>query len=102
MVTASQVAVAPSYIEAFATSMPVQHGRPGSGTRTDIAACPCVTSGLVRRVGSEELAALDQVIDRGRDVVTVGAGAYEAGAGSGAEILRGQRAQVALDLRARS
>ncbi len=33
---------------------------------------------LVGRVGGEELAALDQVIDRGRDMVPIGAGAQEA------------------------
>ncbi len=51
---------------------------------------------LVRRVGSEEFAALDQVVDRGWDVVTIGAGAEEAGARPGAEILRRQSRHVAL------
>ena len=55
---------------------------------------PLAGFGLVRRVGGEELAAQDQVVDRARDVVVVGAGAEEAHVGIGVGVLRRERAHV--------
>src|SRR6185503_20625399 len=54
---------------------------------------------LVRRVGREELPAQDQVIDRARYVMVVGAAAEEAHGGLGIGVLRRERAQVAHQLR---
>ena len=54
--------------------------------------------GLVGRVGGEELAALDEVVDRRRHVMAIGAGAEEARRPAGAEIPGGECPDAALDL----
>jgi len=53
---------------------------------------------LVGRVGGQELAALDQAVDRGRHVMAIGAGAEEARHRSSRDIARGQTRQGPFDL----
>ena len=53
---------------------------------------------LIGRVGGQELAALDQMVDRGGYMVAIGAGAQEAGHGGATHVLRGHGADGALDL----
>src|SRR5512139_300517 len=53
--------------------------------------------GLVGRVAGQELAALDQVIDRGGDVMPVGAAAEEERPLARSEIAPRERAELALD-----
>ena len=56
---------------------------------------PLARLGLVRRVCREELAARDQVVDRARDVMVVGAGAHEAGVLVGVGVPLGEGLHVA-------
>ena len=55
---------------------------------------PLARLGLIRRVGGEEFATQDQMVDRARDRVIVGAPAQEAGEVIRVGVLRGQPAQV--------
>ena len=77
IITASAAPVDPSYIEAFAISMPVSSQIIVWNSKI---ACsvPCVISGLVRRVRGQKLAALHQRIDHHRPIVPVRAGAQKA------------------------
>ena len=52
---------------------------------------------LIRRVRGQELAALDQVIDRGRDMMAIGPGPQEARHAAGGNVLRGHRRDRPLD-----
>ena len=60
--------------------------------------CPLRQLGLVRGVGGQELAALDQVIDRGRHVMAIAAGAEKERHHAGNRIFRRHRAEAPLDL----
>ena len=53
--------------------------------------------GLVGRVAGQELAALDEMIDAGRNMVAIGAAAEEEGHVAGGDIAPRQRAELALD-----
>ena len=53
--------------------------------------------GLIRGISGQELAALDQVIDRGRDVMPVGPRPEEERCSPGTQVLPRQRAHVPLD-----
>ena len=53
--------------------------------------------GLVGRVAGQELAALDEMIDAGRDVVAIGAAAEEEGHLAGDHVAPGKAAQMPLD-----
>ena len=74
---ASQHAVEPSYIEALATSQPSRRDL-GLEFEQDLQRA-LRDFGLVGRVGGQELAALDQVVDGRRDMMLVGAAAEEEG-----------------------
>ncbi len=54
--------------------------------------------GLIGRVGGEELAALDEMVDARRDVVAVGAGAEKGRHGGSPHIAAGEGLEGALDL----
>ena len=54
--------------------------------------------GLVGRVAGQELAALDQMIDAGRNMVAIGAAAEEEGHVAGDHVGARQRAELALDV----
>ena len=53
--------------------------------------------GLVGGVAGQELAALDEVVDRGRDMVLVGAAAEEERPGAGGHVARREAAEMPLD-----
>ena len=54
--------------------------------------------GLVRGVGGQKLRALDEVIHRGRHMVSIGPGAAEEGPRPRRPITSGKLEQIALDL----
>ena len=76
MSAASAAAVAPSYIEALATGRPVRSDDEGLELEDGLQRA-LGQLGLVGRVGGVELAAEQELVDRRRDVVRVGAGAEE-------------------------
>ena len=96
MPIASQQAVEPSYIEALATSQPSSRATWRLELEQDLQRA-LRDFRLVGRVGGQELAALDEVIDARRDVMLVGAAAEEEGHLARDHILRAKRGQVALD-----
>ena len=60
--------------------------------------CALRQLGLIRGVGGQELAALDQVIDRGRNVVAIGAAAEKERHRAGDGVFSRHRGEAALDL----
>ena len=95
--TASPVPVEPSYMEAFATSMPVSAAT-WVWNSNRILQRALRDLGLVGRVAGQELRALDQVIDGRRHMVLVGAGADEERHRRGRRRSGGHASEDALDL----